>query len=563
MNYGVAPLLAALLTVPAFAQSPQLNFSNPNTRPYSVERFDYPVKSGNYQIYQGCGFFTPATGDIPTRVFMLPGVKVDIDGIQAISNKGKTVDIDDVQEGDELTSIRIPVSYTDPLPNADVGAAIMASISGKPITSLQPRPLLDPGNQPVMFQPAAMNFQMANGIRAAVQQQMTKVNEEKSYADAWAGARSERAGFESLVIEILIDGEMLVRREYPGSMIATNGKITTLAVRNPDTEMLNRLREGTFEIQCTYRFKDANVGAIHATYDFRRVMSQYIEKSRTAVTQSRSSGWKIFGIGSRRTSLKTSINESVKDDTVVDQNTNTVIELEDADDEMIARFEAEFFPTIVKERVIETHLRAAEAADVTGNRELAKAHRDYVMALQDDKRDAEIDAIGAAAALGSGNYAMFIAKGVRFHNDKDTVADNFHQIISASVTEGASKEWSSQVLRSRYRSVIRTVEPTNEEEADIWFGLLNGGNWQMQTSFGPKSYLFVSCVAEGSPLHRAGVLPGMLISDIDGEEIRVGNDLERVLGDCKPGDTVTVNVLDANNANTNAHKVILMRGPKR
>lgn len=541
----------------------QLDFQDPNTSFYSVENFSYATASGDFEPYRGSGFYSAGKGGLPPRVFLLPGIFVDRKKIEAIDKVGRIIDFRYVDDGAQLSSIRIPVTYRDPLPNDEVGAGIMASISGKPLTHLEPRPLLDPNNQPIIFAPARMNGMMVNAVMTDTNQQRARVTEQQPFIDQWSKAQSEKAACTSLEVAILMDGDEVTSRQFSGAMITSGGKLATLSIRNPDTLTLNRIREGTFEVKCSYTFKDANVGSINATYDFRRFMSEFIERSRSAVTSSRSSGFKIFGIGSRKSSIRTFIKESSRDNTVVDEKTKTVIEFEDADQEMIDRFDAQFFPSLSKERTIENHLAAARQAEQTGNKELAKAHLDYVTGLRDDNKDAAIDAVGAAASLGSGNYAMFIAKGVRFHNDNDRISDSYHQVLSASVTEGASKEWTSRVLRSRQRSVSVLLDPEDSDAGDTWFGLYGARGVPVPSKFGVKQFLLLTCVAEGSPLHRSGLTPGMLISEIDGKEIHSIKDLDQIFAKKNPGDDVIVSILGADNISTVDYSVTLARGPRR
>lgn len=532
-----------------------VDFQDPTTAYYSVEKFAYLDRDRGFTFYQGSGFFAPKRGDLPARVFMLPGIAVDLQSVEAISKKGRKIQLEEDMTED-LTSLRIPVRYRDPLPAEEVGAAIAAAIAGQPLIALQPRPVLEPNGFPAIFPPAQTNPQITNGIIQATNIYRGELQAQQKWIDEWKTTRAEKATINSLKVSLIIDGDEVSTSEISGALVSSGGRLTWLTIKAPDQAQINRIREGTFEIKSSYKFRDASVQSIEASYDFRKFMSSFLEETRTAVTNSRTSGWKIFGIGSRKTSVRRFINEESRNNTQVDVKTKTAIEIEDADDNFVAQFESQFFPELSKERTIDSHLAAAQKAESEGNKDLAKVHLDYVTALRADNKDSEIDAVKAAAALSSGNYAMFVAEGVRFRNDKDTLADSFHQIITATVSQGASVEWASRKTRSTQRSVTSITEADRQAEPGAWLGLISAADYNIQTQFGPRAYLVPTCIAEGGPLHRAGILPGVLISAFDGNSVTNADQLKSFLDDRSPGDQISLSIMDPQNPNAEIQREV-------
>ncbi len=526
--------VAALLALsPTATQA--VDFVDPNTSFLSIENFYYLGGDGNLTRYATAGFYHPQKGAVPPRFSMLPRVRLDGANIVAINKQGQKVAIDGINDASEISVINIPVSYRGTLPNEMEGAAIWSQINGTRLERFLPSALVHPNGQPAIYPPAQFS-PLAGAVIQHTNQYMQQVNAQKALVDSWKTVRAEVANMDSLEVKLMLNGEIIASRAMQGAAILASGRFPSLSVREPTLEYLNRLREGTYEVEINYNFKDSRLGSVAASYDYAAAMSNYIEETQRAITRSRSSGWSIFNIGSRRSSVRQHVTQTARQNSSYDQRTNTVVEIEDADDLLISQFESQFFPGLSRERAIQEHTEAAQLAQSQGNQPLADAHMKYVEALTSGDRQSEIDAIGAAAALSSGNYAMFIAKGVRFQNSSTSQASSFYRVVSQNVSEGVGKTWTGTKSTSVKRRVAVLVTPDDKKRYKAWLGLYDGA--PLQTASG--NFFVPTCILAGGPLHKSGIQQGMLIARIDGKTIKTIADLQNVLSNREPGEEIEI-----------------------
>ena len=136
-----------------------------------------------------------------------------------------------------------------------------------------------------------------------------------------------------------------------------------------------------------------------------------------------------------------------------DQRSSTVIAIEDAPPSLVRYFEEQFFPELSERSVIANHNDAANRAREKGDSSRAEIHAKYAKAIENHDADLEATAIAEAAiALAAGDYATFLAKGVRFRNESNRRSDSWHQVITAEVEGSEGREF----LASSTRSAIAT-----------------------------------------------------------------------------------------------------------
>ena len=553
--------LLAAMGLAASSASTAIDFKDPNTSFFSIENYTYLNNSGKVDNFRAAGYYTPPKGAVPAKVSMLPRINIEQDKLVVINTSGNKVKISSVSNVNNVDVIQVPLSYTGALPYDQQGAAISSRVNGTPLQNFRPIALVNESmnNEPIIFQPAQFG-PIGQAVRDDTKRYMDSLADQKKFLDSWKAMKVETASIEGLELQLKIDNEVVAERSLPGSAILSSGKLPNLIVKQPDLKTFNRIKGGTYEVEVKYSFKDAQVSSIVASYDFSQIMTQYIEQTRSVATSSSSSGWKIFNIGSRRTKVKQSINESSQQNSTYDSQTNTIIEIEDADDDMIFQFENEFFPGLTQQQAIKAHQDAAAELKTT-NPELAKAHLDYANAIVQADGNKSFDAIGAAAALGSGNYAMFIAKGVQFHNNGYKQNSSFRRVLSANVQEGQSKNWVSTKTRTVKRKVTVLLSPDENSEYSAWIGMCDARPYAGVYQFQQHTFLLPTCIMAGGPMHQAGILPGMLIVNINGRRIANRDDLVDLLEDYEPGDEVRVNVLHPQNPNsTQTYYVTLAKG---
>jgi hypothetical protein len=556
LTLSVATLVLATLSHSARA----VDFKDPTTSFFSVEKFtdlSFNREAPNFTIF---GYYTPKKGALSARVSLLPTIKINPNNLIVIDQDGNKVKLRSTTRANNISSIQLPLSYSGKIPNIQQGAAISSTIQGTPLKQYIPSAIINTTtNTPHIYRPAsAPHGPIAKEVIRDTNLYIEAIAKQDAFVSAWKGMRVETVSIEGMNVSLLIDGDVVAERKLSGSAILSSGRLPKLIIKEPSQSTLNRIRGGTYEVEVTYQFRDAKVSSIVANHDFSKYMSQYIEATRHVATRSRSSGWKIFNIGSRRKSVSQSIKETNKSHSTFDSNTNTTIEIDDADSNMIAQFESEFFPKLSQLKVITAHQTAARELQ-SSNPELAKAHLDYATAIVDADENKSFDAVGAAADLGSGNYASFIAKGVQFHNNKYNQNNSFHRVISAEVREGKTKSWTSVKRTSVRRSISVILSP--EETATIpWSGLCGMNTFNTPYRNRMRTFMLPTCLMGGGPLARAGVEAGMLIYSVNNKNVTSFNDWSDIIKSSEPGDQLRLKVLAPNGMNTQTIRVTLEAG---
>lgn len=545
-----------------------VDFSDPNTSFFSVSDFRYPA-GVEVRSFSASGFFTPATGPYNARVVVLPSISLHVDEAKYLDENGLLLDPDAIQAGVNVGFIHIPITYIRTLPNDIEGTAIASQVINS--TRLEGYYADYPSagfNLPAIDSFAQNYPQITHELRQQYADYQQKIAAQKQTTDLWKKIDARLANMDSLEVALSINGATVARRRVNGSAIIAGQQLPSLSIAKPSILQVNLIRQGLYDVEINYFFRDSHTGSIDVNQNYALAMDNYIRESRQVITQSRSSGWSIFNIGSRRTSVSQHINEAAVYNSSYDQKTNTSIVIEDADDALIRYFEDQFFPQLTRLETINSHLEAAQLATQSGNTALAKAHRDYAAALQqgDQASDAELDSIGAAAALGQGNYAMFIAKGVRFKDTATSQFGSFHRVISQNVREGIDKTWTATRTRSVKRKVTTVLSPdAGDVEYRGYAGICGVNTFQLPHPYSMHTYLIPTCMHRNSPLHAAGILPGTFIVSVDYKQVNTPQKFLDILEQQRFGDSLDFKVIEMDPAfgpRETVKTVVLGRGAK-
>lgn len=537
MKRSLAVVIGLLIAGSASAQ----DVPHPNSTFFEVRDYFYLKPSGDYEYYQVHGYRqAPATGVAPT-IFLLPTIAVRREDIKFFRDNGTPL------YGNDLPGlITIKPTYFAGMPGPTQMPAIAAALDQGVSTFRYVQPALRNGSQPVMFPEAAS----APHIRMLIEQDYAAhdavVTAQNEIATKYSNYQKKSATLTDVEVRLLVGGEIATSRTYTGSLVSL-GQINLLA---PTEFQANQIRSGNFELEVISRFRDTRTSSISASFDARSAISSFVDETQRAITKSKSSGFQVFGIGSRRSKMKTSITSSMKSDTKVELMERTQVVMYDATDSMIAEFESKFFPSLSRQEVIDNHVKAAEEAQAAGNHELAKLHADYADAISKQNQMKEVDTVAAAAALNSGDYAGFIAHGVRSINSNDTKANNFRRLETRDTVITQSTDWDQvrTVTVNREVSVPVMLEPSRKYvprlgicnmRQDIDYGWVKLNAWGYPQSF-PERGLMVSCVEAGSPAAAAGLLPGMTIRFVGNDRIRTLADMDQALQTVEPGDAVSI-----------------------
>ena len=542
-----------------------VDFSNPNTSFFSISDFLYPEQL-NIKSFNVSGFYTPKVGNNKAQISVLPHVSLNVSAAKFLDDDGFNVDVSEIDKKTRLSEIIIPIRYVRTLPNDIEGTAIASQVmSGTKLEQYLPEPVLQGPGLPALDNYGSNFPDVRMAVMSSTQQYMNLLQSQNQAKQKWQSIKARLAEMDSLEIKLKISGETVAARKLSGSTIIAGNTLPPLTLIEPSLRTVNKIRQGFYDVEIGFTFRDTNTGSINVTQDYAMVMNNYINETRRVITKSKSSGWSIFNIGSRRLSTSQKINESARYNSHYDQTTNTNIVIEDADTSLISYFEDQFFPTLSKIDTISSHLEAAQLASNSNNQKLEKAHRDYAKALQTNNESSELDAIGAAAALSSGNYAMFLAKGVRFKKTSGSQVSSFSRVISQNVSEGISKDWTAVKKRSAYRKITIALLPeTNDKGYKSYEGTCGMNTYNSIYLSMPHSYFIPTCIKEGSPLHAAGILPGTFVVSVDSEQITSPQQYINIIKTHDPGDVIYYRVLKMTNVGpqTATKRVVLGKGGK-
>ncbi|AKM08654.1 PDZ domain-containing protein [Pelagerythrobacter marensis] len=544
----IAVGLATFAVMPAGAQER----IQPNSQYFTVSEFYVPDSSGELEEYRAAGFAQPAATGVSPRFWLLPVMSIDPKALKFYDERG--IPFTPSQYSDKVaTSISVPIAYDASMPNARERAAIAAALQGETLERWATHWMAGP-NVPFVHPPLAGNPAVGNFVFQAYQQMKPLYDKLEQFSKAYEGYQPHAATLNEVRVQLLVDGEVIASRDYSGSLVNFGNSMPSLTVTAPSLYQQNKIAAGDFEVNVSYRFLDAKTSIVEGRYNIRQVLKQFVEETQRAKTKSSSSGWQILGFGSRRSRLKTSLEQNFTSNTEIEQMEGTRVVTYDASEDMLARFEAAFFPTLSKQQLIERHMNAAERAQASGNDDLAKVHRDYAAAVANDDEMAEVDIDKAAAALSAQDYAGFIAHGMRFSNSSHQRTDNFRRVINTSAEIEQRREW----LDYRTQTVQReTTVPVAIEAERKWraaMGLCNAAN--MTVPFfrpymppQPQQVTTLTCVDPNGPLQKAGFQPGMWVIDFDGKQVANSSDIDNLLANYEPGDHINVRYIDVPNSN--------------
>lgn len=543
-----ATALASLACTGAIAQQIPIN-----SIPVNVGGFAYPTTPGDWGEYRAVGFAQPLGAGNATnkpRLYLLPLLSVPQNGVRFVNNSGQTYEPYNCASAPAKT-ITVTVKVSTALPTEVQKVAVGAALSDtKAEQYVAPWPIA-PSGMPVMYAPAMTWPDAVTAIQTAHAAHKAETDRQKAFVDRYGAYQTSVAVLNELKLDLKVDGDVVATATAPGTTVAVNGATMSLTVRDPDTYMCNRFVERGFEVTANYRFSDTATSLISARFDAVQTLNQFVVETQKAVTKSKSSGWQVFHIGSRRSKIKSSLEQSMKSDTKIEEMKGTSIVMFDATDDMVARFENAFFPEIPKGEAISSHLAAADAAAAAGKPDLADAHRKYAEALQSGNQMAEVDAVGAAAALNEGDYATFIAKGVRASSSSNVSANTFRRTIDVNVEITKVNEWNEakSVTAQRQSSTPVTLDTKVNYRGAL--GLYGGVPYSFQfiagSPYAPsvenRQGLFVAGLHPNGALANAGFAPGMIITSIDGRTPTSMNDIQNLLDDLSPGTNILVKTL--------------------
>lgn len=544
-----ASVLVVVLSVQAWPVEAQ-DFST--SRYFQISDYYYPDRNGDYQSYSVHGFVEQGPEKSKKTVFILPSLSYELKGIRFLNSRGQA--FNPASEPDVLPrAIRLPIMKRFKLPENTQLPALGAAIArGAGVPGYLPPLLRDPNGGPLIYAPSVSLPGVVQGINQAYNRYGAELSRQSELIDSFKNYRPELINLSELSINVLVNNNIVGSISFNGSYVSSSDRLGSVEVVDPDEYIFNRIREGDFNLQASYKFRNENTGYINAQFDASRIVNKFLSHAQRSMIESKESGWKVLGIGSRRKTLRQIFNEEIQENNDDSRVSNTVIEIFDASEDMIKQFESIAFPSVSMDKVIETHLAAASDANIS--QELRQFHLNYAQALRDGRIDLETDIAGAAAALTQKDYASFIAKGVRFGSEKEIGNIDFRRVVQQSAEVDSITRWMQTKTISVQHALTQDIDIQKQEEGRALIGLCDAAPIPFQipifnvfnqvVSVQQKTFLVLTCIQEGSPLARAGLMPGVIVSEFNGRPPPTNlQELVDRLREFEPGDRVTLSTL--------------------
>lgn len=539
----------AVTLLAALAQIATANEITPNTLSFNLTNYLYKDPgSADLLSYNAAGFYQKNTPLTAQRIFILPQIKLNRDRISFIGKNGlKIRRMEDVNEGN-LRHVELVLSYNGNLPNREESIGIASQLSGTSLPSF-------PKFSAYEFSPGFGGPGYLDSILSP-QDKQTKIALYKQYKDEiaardqlyqrWTATQPQVVAINALKITALVDGEPVAERTLDSTVIP-QGDLPVLYVGNLNDYQINRIKENGFEIQVKYSFRDQKTSSIAAHLDFREIMERVVQESHKRVVSGKSGGFQFLGFGSRKSTMKESITESLSDQLTNGRVANTVIEMDDVDDDMINTFNSKFFPVIAKDKLVEEHMKAAERATSEGKADLARAHMLFAQDVRNDKPDLHVDTEKALAALNKDDYVGFIAHGLKIGSSTNKGSFEYARVVTAKASSTGSENWTYSKNLSVNRAITKLIQ-VNLQERKPFVGLCDAINVTLNlpevqpggyVQVKQRTYFVPTCLIDGGSFMRAGLVPGLLVQHINGAVVTSVNQLEEAL-DAAPGEVIPV-----------------------
>ncbi len=523
------------------------NFT-PNTAFLNVANFYYINEKGEYDEYTIHGFYENNITAGEQKLFLLPYIHIELEKIAYFDEEGNEINYIHSSEIGDIKSIEIPITYRHESPNEQQSAGIGSALLGNKVTSFVPPLLKNQYGRPFIYQPAFSNPQLVSVIEQYYLRDEQETQRSMQAAkDKYKSYHSQLSPIQGFRVEIKVDNYTVSSQEYPGTVIPGDNTALSLVVSNLTIPIVNKIRSGNFNAIIYYRMLDSAMRSIDANFDFERIISNYVKETQKVITREKSMGFKVFGIGYRKSSISQDVNYQIDTKLSDKKYANTTIVMDNADDDMVNQLDYIFFKEFnKKQEAIDAHTIAAETADREGNAKLAQLHRDYAEALRKGDENKEMDLVAAAAALSTQNYAAFIANGVRAQYS-DTKGE---YIYSRIIAQDFTQEDKKYFMSNKHVPVLRECtyflpKKTDESKISGYLGIADLTQMSTIDMFGnQKNFIFILGVRSGSPAAAAGLLPGMLILSMNGMMLSSVLDMTRIASKIKAGDLVTLGYQD-------------------
>ncbi|WP_185289644.1 hypothetical protein [Chryseobacterium lactis] len=523
----------------------------PNSNKFDIENFIAIDKNGKYSPYTVHGFYENAASGATPRIYILPIFKLDLENIKFINSHGLETDVN----SDDIRSMVIPVLINIDLPNESQKAAIIAAVKDHTtIPAYFPDMVRDPITQAPFVSPMIpFGSPLHNQIMAiATKYQGDILNlQQKRINDFNTSYKAQIIDMTELEIIVEAGGEIAYSRRFPASMLLKDGTAKKIIIDKPTEYVKNIIAHGNGEILFSYKFKDSQSSTLNFHADATTIIDQFLSEAYQSSVSQKSKGWSFLGFGSSKKSIKSSFDQQVRQQYNGLTISNTVVEMYDADDQMLKQFENAFFPTLSQMEVIQNHVNAAQKAEAEGNTALRDLHLKLVESLQNNNPNLAPNIEAAVAALGKKDYIGFIANGVRWGDYSANDNNSFRRVINSNEMTNMVKNWSQTKVTSVHHAVTQPVLIPEKVQFKANLGIIDGITYSSYLNMfngyftSPQliSGVLIGPITQGGALHLNNIAPGTLMTKIGTYAVNSGQSFRDALQHYKAGDKTSITLI--------------------
>jgi hypothetical protein len=439
----------------------------------------------------------------------MPRISVNINEIKFFDKDGE-----ETTNSKQIKLIRIPVKCLSGMPNMQQQVGIGMEILGGKLERYVPALVTNSSGQPPIYPPSLASPEIQNAIQHAYAEHKKMQQFQETALKKWGYYLKQAVALQDVTVSLSI-GKDKISQTYDGTLISGDKYLPDIVINEPTIFTINMIKKGNFDIMVQCRIVDSNLQSASACIDYAKIVNETIKESQQVITRNKSMGIRFWGIGFSKDKFEQTVNYDLAINSKVDGRTGVNIIYDDATEDLIAEFQKLLFPYITKQETIDRHEEAAIKAEAQGDVNIAKLHRSYADALRKDDKLSQEDILTSAAALSTGNYAAFIASGVRGNFGKGDYANNFTRVISRNFSEKIENTYAIAKRFSIMRTCQLNIKPKDTEHQPERIPYIGSEYVYLHTKFNQPQGIVLTGIADGSPLMMAGFQPGMLVTKVN------------------------------------------------
>jgi len=514
---------------------------------FNISKYWYLNENGDYEEYKTHGFYQNPATSAPSpkntlKLFLFPTFSIDSKDIKFTDQDGLESSIPK-----QIKQISILIKSSLIMPNDQQQVSIGSAILGKSVTRYIPPLAKNSQGKPNIFSPSQQNLDIVNAIIKTYAEHDIIMQTQDEARIKWEYYLKQLADIQDVTISLSIGNETF-SQTYDGSLITDGSYLPAIYIINPSVSTVNLIRDGNFGVTVTFKTIDSDYKGASALINYSQIVHETLRESQSVITKSRNTGVRLWFLNFSKDKFEQIVNYSLSQNKEIDKRTKVNIIYDDATEEIIKEFQSLLFPHITLNQTIKYHEEAAIKATAEGNAKLAEIHRGYADGLRNDNKMQQADILASAAALAEGDYASFIANGVRGGYGAGDYSNNYIRVISKDFSATIEDTYKIHKNFSVLRKSQIYITPQGFAYPEERYPYTGAEDYAMPfktlSRTGLTSVIALTGIEEGSPFMLAGFQPGMLITRINFHGCYNLQQYKAALKDAASGADLPVSYLD-------------------